>query len=231
VDPDFSQVMACVAGVGSVHVDGGWTTLEPGTAYVTPPRVFHGYQAYAHESWSLAWVVYDETERDAPGVELEQPSIVSIDARALAQAVEGLHRELAGVAELRLVEHWAAIVHLYAGRALAPTSRDARLTALWDEVRRSLRENWDLATLARRAGLSIEHLRRLCHAEYGVSPLRYLTHLRMQHAAGLLELPPYTVERVAELCGYENPFAFSTAFKRVMGYPPRQLRPRMAASK
>jgi transcriptional regulator GlxA family with amidase domain len=167
--------------------------------------------------------------RDAPGVRLEEPCIVPIDAHALAHAVEGLHRELEGVAEPRLLEHWGAIVHMHAERAVAPSTRDERLMELWNEVRSALGENWDLASLAHRAGLSIEHLRRLCHAEYGVSPLRHLTCLRMQHAAGLLELPRFTVERVAELCGYENPFAFSTAFKRVMGYPPSQLRPRMPA--
>jgi AraC-like DNA-binding protein/quercetin dioxygenase-like cupin family protein len=231
VQPDFAGVVACVGGVGRAVVNGEWRALEPGTAYVTPPRVFHSYHAHTDEPWSLAWVIYDETARDAPGVRLEEPCIVAIDARALAHAVDGLHRELDGVADFRLLEHWGAIVHMHAERALAPSTRDTRLVALWDDVREALGESWDLASLAHRAGLSIEHLRRLCHAEYGVSPLRYLTCLRMQHAARLLELPPYTVERVAELCGYENPFAFSTAFKRVMGYPPSQLRPRMLASK
>jgi AraC-like DNA-binding protein len=46
----------------------------------------------------------------------------------------------------------------------------------------------------------------------------------MRHAASLLASDFYTIETVAQKVGYDNPFAFSTAFKRVMGVSPSAYR-------
>ena len=46
----------------------------------------------------------------------------------------------------------------------------------------------------------------------------------MRRAAALLAAESYTVEAVARLVGYENPYTFSTAFKRQMGAPPSAYR-------
>ncbi len=224
VKPDFSQVLACLGGSGRVLLGGEWQVLEPGFAYVTPRGVLHSYYAEGRKPWRLAWVMYGPSATTAPGTRLGAAVSVSLDALPLAQVIEGLYRELQRPRDASVREHWAALVHAHAERAVAAPAGDRRLFELWQEVRERLAEPWDLGSLAARAGVSAEHLRRLCRVEHGVSPLRYLTRLRMHHAAGLLGLPPYTVERVAELVGYENPFAFSTAFKRVMGHSPSRLR-------
>jgi transcriptional regulator GlxA family with amidase domain len=50
--------------------------------------------------------------------------------------------------------------------------------------------------------------------------MRYVTRLRLRHAASLLASHIYSVELVARKVGYTNAFAFSTAFKREMGASP-----------
>jgi AraC-like DNA-binding protein len=42
----------------------------------------------------------------------------------------------------------------------------------------------------------------------------------MRRAAALLAAGAASVERAAGAVGYDNPFAFSSAFKRVIGKPP-----------
>ncbi len=222
--PEFTQLLACHGGRGWVSIGEQWCELSAGSAYVTPRGVTHGYYADGRKPWHLSWVMYGEHAADAPGARLDCPAVVSVDAQALAYVIQGLFGEVNRTRDRVVREHWAALVHAHALRSVRAPSVDRRLLELWQEVRARLAERWDLNSLAARAGMSAEHLRRLCRAEHGMSPLRYLTRLRMQHAAGLLGLPPYTVERVAELVGYENPFAFSTAFKRVMGHPPGRLR-------
>jgi AraC-like DNA-binding protein len=60
--------------------------------------------------------------------------------------------------------------------------------------------------------------------------MRYVTLLRMRHAAALLASDSYSVEDVARQVGYENAFAFSTAFKRLMGDSPTGYRRRVLHS-
>jgi transcriptional regulator GlxA family with amidase domain len=46
----------------------------------------------------------------------------------------------------------------------------------------------------------------------------------MRHAATLLTATPMTVETVVQRVGYDNPFAFSVAFKRRMQAAPPDYR-------
>ncbi len=50
--------------------------------------------------------------------------------------------------------------------------------------------------------------------------MAHLTWLRMKRAALLLERTDQKISSIAEDVGYQNAFAFSTAFKRVMGTAP-----------
>jgi AraC-like DNA-binding protein len=58
----------------------------------------------------------------------------------------------------------------------------------------------------------------------GQPPLAYLTGWRMTLGADLLRDTEATVATVARKVGYEDPFAFSVAFKRARGVTPSAWR-------
>jgi AraC-like DNA-binding protein len=60
----------------------------------------------------------------------------------------------------------------------------------------------------------------------GEPPLTYLTSWRMTIGADMLRDTEATVATVARKVGYENPFAFSVAFKRARGASPSVWRRR-----
>lgn len=78
-----------------------------------------------------------------------------------------------------------------------------------------------VASLAKRISVSPTYLRRLFNEKFGVSPIKYLTRLRIDHARALLESGYYTVEAVSRMCGFNDPKYFSTAYKRHVGISPR----------
>jgi AraC-like DNA-binding protein len=81
-----------------------------------------------------------------------------------------------------------------------------------------------LAALAAEVGLSrAAFAARFTHL-VGEPPLTYLTGWRMTLAADLLRDTDATVAAVAHQVGYEDPFAFSVAFKRVYGTSPSAWR-------
>ena len=57
-----------------------------------------------------------------------------------------------------------------------------------------------------------------------MSPLRYVTELRMRLAAKWIGTEKMPIETVAGCLGYASQAAFSRAFKRVTGQPPGMVR-------
>lgn len=85
-------------------------------------------------------------------------------------------------------------------------------------------EPWTLARLAAGVGYSRASVVRRFTELVGQAPMSYLTEWRLTLAADLLTSTDDSVEAVGRAVGYENPFAFSTAFKRAAGSSPRAFR-------
>lgn len=83
---------------------------------------------------------------------------------------------------------------------------------------------WTLTTLSREAAVSRATLARRFTDVVGESPMAYLARWRMGVAAELLRDTDATVEQVSGRVGYASPFAFTAAFKRAHGMPPRTFR-------
>jgi AraC-like DNA-binding protein len=88
---------------------------------------------------------------------------------------------------------------------------------------------WTVASLGAAVGASRAAFARRFTDLVGEPPLTYLTKWRLDVAADELQDPSVTVARVARDVGYENPFAFSNAFKRHTGLSPSEHRNLMAA--
>ena len=94
---------------------------------------------------------------------------------------------------------------------------------LWNRVEPQLDRRWNLTEMAGIAHVSEEHLRRLCRRRYG-KPHAALTFLRIQRAKYLLSSTDDKIDSIARAVGYENPFTFSTLFKRWIGWSPSRYR-------
>lgn len=64
------------------------------------------------------------------------------------------------------------------------------------------------------------YFRKLFCQVYGTTPNKYLNTLRISHAEELLGTGYYSVECVAQRCGFSDGKYFSTVFKKLRGYPP-----------
>ncbi len=84
--------------------------------------------------------------------------------------------------------------------------------------------NWSVAELAAEAGVSRSVFAERFLAATGMTPVRYLTELRMRLAAQWIARDREAIETVAYRLGYGSLAAFSRAFKRVVGRPPGAVR-------
>jgi AraC family transcriptional regulator len=83
-----------------------------------------------------------------------------------------------------------------------------------------LAEGPSIANAARAAGVSTSHLRRLFMEARGESPRLALRRVAMERAIDLLSETDYTLDIVAELCGFAGASEFSRAFKKHYKVPP-----------
>ena len=97
-----------------------------------------------------------------------------------------------------------------------------------EKIRESIRRNYSRSDYAldeviRNMPFHYDYLRKLFKKEVGVSPLEYLTTLRMKSAETLLTAMwtnEYTVTEIAQMCGYDDALYFSRVFKKHFGCAP-----------
>lgn len=95
-------------------------------------------------------------------------------------------------------------------------------------IRSSIRLNYTrtdyaLDEVIRGMPFHYDYLRKLFKKEMGISPLEYMTNLRMKTAENLLTsmyTNEYTISEIAQMCGYEDPLYFSRVFKKYFGCSP-----------
>jgi AraC family transcriptional regulator len=87
-----------------------------------------------------------------------------------------------------------------------------------------LHEEVSLDDLAVQANVSKYHLLRSFARSTGLTPHRYLVHLRMDRAAELLRGTAQPVLQISRACGYRSPGQFTAAFRRRFGVSPTEFR-------
>ena len=81
-----------------------------------------------------------------------------------------------------------------------------------------------LENIATRFNYHPNHLSRLFVAKYGVTIHQYIISVRMKRARWLLLNSSESIEKVAEMVGYQDPSAFYRAFLSYFGEAPRAMR-------
>jgi AraC-like DNA-binding protein len=83
-------------------------------------------------------------------------------------------------------------------------------------------EQLKITRLAEMCSISPEYFRSIFQQFYGISPVKYINQLKIEHAAELLSSGLYSVTEVATLSGYNDPSHFSREFKKTYGISPTE---------
>ncbi len=81
-------------------------------------------------------------------------------------------------------------------------------------------KNFNIDCLVSTLPISASYLRRKFKTAYGITPIEYLKHIRLQNAILLLSAGYYSVEELAEKCGYSGVSYFIQSFKKSTGHSP-----------
>ena len=88
----------------------------------------------------------------------------------------------------------------------------------------ALDQQWTLHAMSEQCGLSRTRFADYCKKLKNMTPMEYLTHLRLEHSIALLASEQeLTVTEVAFRCGFNSSQYFSSAFRRRFGHPPSNM--------
>lgn len=97
-----------------------------------------------------------------------------------------------------------------------------------ERIRHKILQNYtdpgfELDEFIRTLPFNYDYLRKIFKKELGLSPLEYMTSLRMKNAERLLctiWTNGYAISEIAHMCGYDNALYFSRVFRKYFGCSP-----------
>jgi AraC-like DNA-binding protein len=102
----------------------------------------------------------------------------------------------------------------------AATASDTVLSQMECFLNDTYTHSLTLREIARAAGVSQQHLLKLCRIAGKATPMKQLYAKRLEMAADLLLHTGFSVSEIAEQCGFVNQFHFSRKFKQSVGRSP-----------
>lgn len=101
---------------------------------------------------------------------------------------------------------------------------DTLILNLKNYIDNHLHENLTLDALAEQAHFSKTYFVYRFKSLYGVTPIKYINHLRYQRATALLMNTDFSISEISARVGFRTPHYFSTFFKNYSGVSPTIFR-------
>lgn len=209
------------------HVDRKTYNLKQNSLLCFPAHRLHHFESLP-DGWNMMWFHLDDIPRWKMLFEKTPAHIEQRNFQALLQAEQRFIEEAdsASPEAMSLSQLYGEIIYRLLSRELdftMPTSEffiREKMNELWQRLSASPEKKWTCAKMASEMNMSVQHFSRMCGKIYGTSPKKKLAEIRMKRATELMSFYNYTVNQAADAVGYNNPFAFSAAFKKLLGYPP-----------
>ncbi len=100
----------------------------------------------------------------------------------------------------------------------------SKIDEIIDEIKINFSDNTSNQDYAYKCGLSLPHFLRRFKQVTGKSPLNYKLNLRIIHAKQLITSTELSINQIAQVVGFNDPFHFSRYFKKLTGYSPKEYR-------
>ncbi len=108
---------------------------------------------------------------------------------------------------------------------LATHSLDRNILHVSSEImQRNISNKISIKEIAAACNISEQHLHRIYKKTHGKTPLQILTDLRLSKTQYLLVTTPYSLSKIAELCGFYDSSHMNKVFLKVFGILPADYR-------
>lgn len=230
----------CLRGKGWYQIENSFgelgkrRTISQGAVLYFRPNEAHRYGSHDSEEWEIYWLhcsgaVVEYLLKWSPFSGKKRLQVFA-NGQAIKRQFNTILQQLEiGYSDhviLELSRFFLTIIsllHREAGTQQQLVQRE-KIESAMDNMRESVAEFRDLSYYAKGVGLSVSQFSYLFRTYNGISPMAFLTELRMRKARELLESSSISVKEIASRLGYEDPLYFSRQFKKNTGLSPTSYR-------
>ncbi|WP_375535898.1 helix-turn-helix transcriptional regulator [Alteribacillus sp. HJP-4] len=98
-----------------------------------------------------------------------------------------------------------------------------KLQPVFDFIHEHLYQTIRVKDVAEIAGMSEKYFISYFKQALGLTPGRYIYQLKMNRARELLYIKRYSIQQIASMLGYPDPYSFSKAFRKYYNVPPSKF--------
>ncbi|MBE5977316.1 MAG: AraC family transcriptional regulator [Paenibacillaceae bacterium] len=221
-------------GLGMFESEGQTTILSPGDAFfITFPDRSRYYLA-ENNSWKYFYIHFDGEMGQYFFQRIQAMTGKTFTIPNTSQAILLFLEEFQAVKSGKKYGRYDSGIFLYQFLTILMRELETPIksvkNACVEDAAKWMQTNYKyqmgLSQMCRELDVSLPHLTRQFHLQTGLSPIKYLTSLRLEHALSLLLNTSMGLEAIATECGYSNSNYFSKVFRKNMGVSPAQYRDR-----
>lgn len=222
-------------GQGHYFINDRHYVLRKNQCFLVPPDVVTYYKAEPSDPWTYVWICFNGTV--APTLlqhcrfTESSPLLTVADAEPYREAIFEMmeHAPLTPADECYIQSILYRILAMLGQQTEASYGDTDSLDNFYisraiDYINKSTILDITVSDVAEYLHISRSYLFGLFKKHLNTSPQAFLITARMANAKELLLRTSISVENIAFSSGYQNPFAFSRAFKKETGMTPREFR-------
>ena len=227
----------CTGGSGELKLKNGSYNVKPGDLIVLEESEMTYLVPNDGEWWTFFFIVFsgDSAKSYYENLKLTSPvTTIGLSPRLVEEMSAFVDMKNAPMRLDLFLECCCRLKYFLSSLAIAVSDStvgeiknkiDCSMVLMQRNISQSLR----LEDLANSCGMSISYFVRQFKFRNGQSPMHYYSHLKIQHACTLLETTNSEIKEVGKHIGYDDPYNFSRAFKRIMGVSPLNYRKKFSA--
>ena len=186
--------------------------LKAGDSFLIRPGEITKYSADTHNPWSYIWIGF--TGKLSEKFD-DLPDILHINWDIFA--------ELRTLSKSMLEERLVSILFRIYCNIFEDQDSPDYVNKVIGFINSHYMDNIKIEKIAASFGINRKYLSKLFKQKTGITMQEFLIKKRLTESKKLIEYG-YNVGEAGKLCGYNDPFAFSKAFKGLFGYSPKSFK-------